>query len=74
LARVRNVHRRNARQRNPAAQQRELIAVVLADQVERLAVEDRGLVLRPAPLSLLRRLDEVAQSPLRLARVSPVAG
>ena len=47
--------------------------VVLGHEVERLAVEDRRLVLRPAELGLLAGADEVVDRAARLAGVAPVA-
>jgi hypothetical protein len=72
-ARVRDVHRRGARERDPAPQVREPL-VVLRNEVERLAVEHRRLILRPAALGLLGHLDEVTDRALTFARVPPVTG
>ena len=65
--------RGSARQAEPAADVAEPLDVVFRDEVERLPVDDRGLVLRPAALGLLGGADEVADGALGFASVAPVA-
>src|SRR5262249_60215084 len=74
LPRVRDMERGSPCQGETAANVGELHSVVPGHEVERLLVEDRGLVLRPAVLRLLGRADEVADRTLGIARVPPVAG
>src|SRR4029079_12267717 len=74
LPRVRDVDRGGSRERGSAAEQTQAFGVVLGYQVERLAVEDRGLVLGPAELGHLARADEVVDRPARLPGIAALAG
>src|SRR5205823_11381878 len=55
-----------------AASEGSPLILVVAGQLERLAVEHDGAVLRPALLSLLGGGDEVLDSTSRISRVTPV--
>ena len=62
------------RDREPAPQHVPALGVVGRHEVERLAVEQHRVLLRPAALGLLGRRDEVVDRPLEVAGVAPVAG
>ena len=49
------------------------VAVVLGQELERLAVEGNRPILGPATLGFLRRCDQVLNRALTLAGVAPVA-
>src|SRR4051812_15398022 len=65
--------RGSAGQGEPAADVAESLSVVCGNEVERLPVDDRRLVLRPAALGLLGRADEVEDGTRGLAGLPPVA-
>src|SRR5581483_6824389 len=70
---VRHVEGRGARDREPAAHIVPELGVLLRDELERLAVEERGVVLRPAALGELGRAEQLLDRALVIARRAPVA-
>ena len=66
--------RRRARERDSAAKRAPLLGVVLRDQFERFAIEQRGVALRPAPLGELSCTHELLDRALVVAGADPVTG